>query len=228
MKIKTKIVLPHIYLITYPTQYELCMSFVRIQEFYESPKFRGKYFTLEDYIDYWSLTKGKGSFTYPVTWSGFNVPGDVIENWRIACEEHGDTLRERESDLLFEIDNLMYKDGLRDISSDDINKIYVIGAYSGSSNVDQIDQIINHESAHAFYRLYPEYKKSCDKILKKISSDEMDKMKDTLLIMGYCKKVLPDEIQAYSSVPHGLLTNGFINEFKENYNNFKNKLIEES
>ena len=57
------------------------MSFVRMQEFYESPKFKGKYFTLEQYMDYWSKEFGKGSFTYPSVWDGFNIPGKVLSDW---------------------------------------------------------------------------------------------------------------------------------------------------
>ena len=53
-------VIPNVYCVTYDTQYDLCMSFVRIQEFYESPKFKGQYFTLEEYMDYWAEEFGSG------------------------------------------------------------------------------------------------------------------------------------------------------------------------
>ena len=51
MNIEGEIVLPNVYVLNFDTQYELCMSFVRMQEFYESPKFRGKTFELEEFID---------------------------------------------------------------------------------------------------------------------------------------------------------------------------------
>jgi hypothetical protein len=89
-------VAPNVYLMTYDTPYELCMSFVRVQEFYESPEFKGKYFTLEEFIDWWSLneSKIKGSFDYPARWSGFNIPGTVILNWLFECDE--EVLRDKE------------------------------------------------------------------------------------------------------------------------------------
>lgn len=65
MKIEIKHLYPKIYCLEFDTQYNLCMSMVRIQEFYESPEFAGKYFTLEEYIDYWSKNFGDGAFTYP-------------------------------------------------------------------------------------------------------------------------------------------------------------------
>ena len=224
MNIKAKIVLPHVYLLSYPTQYELCMSFVRMQEFYESPKFRGKYFTLETYIDYWSKDHG-GSFTYPSVWNGFNVPGVVIRQWRDICEKNQDVMRDRERDILYCINELMLEDGLRSVDGPDIDKIYVIGAHSKSKD---ISGVIDHESAHAFYRLYPEYKRSCDKILKKVSPEEMSDMKKTLVTMGYNKKVLSDEIQAYSSVPSGLIYNSFSEEFRNNFKEFKKILVKEN
>ena len=225
MKIKIKIILPHIYLITYPSQYELCMSFVRMQEFYESPKFRGKYFTLEDYMDHWSKTKGNGSFTYPATWNGFNVPGDVIKNWMEVCNDNDDKMRDREHDLLYYINKLMLKEGLQGVHSDDLDKIYVIGAHGKSFN---IKDIVGHESAHAFYRVYPEYKESCDKILNKINPEEMNKMRNSLLALGYNRDVVLDEVQAYSSVDSGMLYNSLKKEFKSNFENFKKNLVKKS
>ena len=131
MKIQDKILLPHIYILNFETQYELCMSFVRMQEFYESPKFKGKYFTLEQYMDYWSKEFGKGSFTYPSVWNGFNLPGKVLAEWRNACEDNQDVMREREHDILCDINKLMKKDGLIGVDSDDMEKIYIIGAHKG-------------------------------------------------------------------------------------------------
>jgi len=219
MKAKTKIILPRVYLLTYPTQYELCMTFVRIQEFYESPKFRGKYFTLEEYMDYWSKVKGNGAFTYTTTWNGFNLPGEVIVKWLEVCRYNDDEMRPREQELLNQINDMMCADK---VDSVDMNKIYVIGAHGEYSSVSDI---VDHETSHAIYRMYPEYRKSCNKILKKIGSKEMKDMEKTLITLGYCKKVIPDEIQAYSSVDSGLLYNGFKKEFRENFNEFRKSLV---
>ena len=46
----------NIILAIFDTQYDLCSTLVRIQEFYESDsdKFRGKLFTLDEYMDYYA------------------------------------------------------------------------------------------------------------------------------------------------------------------------------
>jgi len=38
MKIEGKILATHVYLLSFDTQYELCMSFVRMQEFYDNKR----------------------------------------------------------------------------------------------------------------------------------------------------------------------------------------------
>ena len=81
MKIEIQFESPSIFVLTFDSQYDLCMSFLRIQEFYESPVYHGRYFTLEDYMDYWSKEYGQGSFNYLDVWNGFNVPGSVIKKW---------------------------------------------------------------------------------------------------------------------------------------------------
>jgi hypothetical protein len=189
------------------------MSFVRMQEFYESPKFKGKYFTLEEFIDYWSLNYGKGAFTYPNAWNGFNLPGEVFESWKKKfIHEHNDILREREISVLTTVFELMDKDECD-------GKYYII-AVNEENKVD-MNEAIEHETAHAFYYLYPEYRKSCDKLLKKLGKKQYKNDKEMLLKMGYCKKVINDELQAYYSCGSG---NRFenITEFIDNFNTFKN------
>ena len=70
---------PQIYYLLFDTQYELCSTMMRMEEFYESPykNIRGKYFTLEEFMD--TYAKNKGNFTYTSDWNGFNVPSEVID-----------------------------------------------------------------------------------------------------------------------------------------------------
>jgi hypothetical protein len=107
MKIKSEILIPHVYLFTFDSQYDLCMSFVRMQEFYESDsnKFRGKYFTLEKYMDYWSKKFGNGVFTYTKDWNGFNLPGKKLVEWLDVFERDQ---REREIILCDKIDKFVF------------------------------------------------------------------------------------------------------------------------
>lgn len=193
MKIDTEIILPHIYVLTFDTQYEACMSFVRMQEFYESPKFKGKYFTLEEFIDYWAINWGDGYFDYVSRWHGFNLPGNVIEAWKdIFWLRDNGSFREREVSVLNNIQKAMKKEKL--VGS----KYYVIGVHKESSSASR-QEVIEHELAHAFYYLYPEYKRVARKMLKEIPKKTFRKAKKALLDLGYGTNVLEDEMQAYFS-----------------------------
>ena len=227
MKVKAKIILPHIYLLTYPNRYELCMSFVRMQEFYESasPKFKGKYFTLEDYIDYWSLEHGRSSFTYPSVWNGFNLPSDVFIKWTDVFNKDK---RARENVIIEKVGKLRLKEynketmfSVKDFKDEVSAKYYVIGI----NKEDHDDSALEHEIAHAFYYLYPEYRKSCNKLLDNISEESYESAKRILLGMGYCKAVINDELQAYYSCDNGIVD--VYPEFVENLKSFKEDLRRE-
>lgn len=168
------------------------MSFVRIQEFYESPFYKGKYFTLEDFMDYWSLEFGEGSFDYPDCWAGFNFPGKVLEDWMEVFNVSN--FRDKENIL---ISKVLKK------SNYELNEIYIIGTHK-ENKIKERKEIIEHELAHAMYYLYPKYKKSCDKLIETLKSTKWGMVKyvqtaGRLKDMGYCDDVIDDEIQAYWS-----------------------------
>jgi hypothetical protein len=185
MKIKKES--ENVYSVVYDTQYELTMSFVRLQEFYESPRFKGAYFTLEEYMDYWAENFGHGSFDYPVRWSGFNIPGKVLSNW-IEIFEEG-VLREKEILLI----NRLRKVFKRDKKS--LDEVYIIGAYKGKG----CRSVINHEMAHAFYNLNAKYRRDMNKLIESCDSSHVINAKSKLIDMGYCEDVILDEMQAYWS-----------------------------
>lgn len=223
MKIKAKILIPHVYVLSFETQYELCMSFVRMQEFYESPKFRGKYFTLEQYMDHWSKEFGNGSFTYPAVWNGFNIPGNVIGQWMAMFKiNEGLNLREREKNILKQIEKLLKKEKMN-LMEEDIKRVYIIGTHKEEDD----SKTIEHELAHAMYSLYPEYRNKCKKLLKSVPKEEYHKVKQKLIEMGYCNKMIDDETQAYFST-ETLSKNGNVLscrvEFIHNFNGFKEKI----
>jgi len=212
MQIESKIILPHIYLLTFKTRYELCMSFVRMQEFYESPEFKGRYFTLEEFIDYWSLKHGKGSFTYTSVWNGFNMPSEIFQKWTKIFQD----VRPREEIVLENIGGLLMKEYgcVRD------NEKYYIIAVNKEDGRETMKDAIRHETAHALYYLYPEYKKSCDDLLKNISKKRYKSAKKVLMDMGYHNDVINDELQAYYSAQDGVIS-AMLPEFVMNFNIFK-------
>jgi hypothetical protein len=195
-----------------------------MQEFYESPKFRGKYFTLEQYMDYWSKEFGNGSFTYPAVWNGFNIPGNVIGQWMAMFKiNEGLNLREREKNILKQIEKLLKKEKMN-LMEEDIKRVYVIG-----TNTEVDDGLtLQHELAHAMYSLYPEYRERCKKILKSIPNAEYQKSKGKLIAMGYCKKMVDDELQAYFSTGKYQYDDiellGSRIDFIHNFNGFKERI----
>ena len=223
----------NVYLMTYDSRYDLCMSFVRVQEFYESPEFKGKYFTLEEFIDWWSIemSKIKGSFDYPARWSGFNVPGEIILDWLFECDE--DELRGREIDLLkklakrLKVNVKSVKTGqcFHTLLKDKLKGIYLIGCSRYESNTARRETVA-HEVAHALYTLYPEYRKKCQNLILKMKKNIDDKLiyecaVDTLDKMGYDKCVIDDEVQAYFSTGNKF---GIREAFVSNLKDFKKKV----
>ena len=72
----------------YADQRTLALAFVRMQEFYESPRFCGRVFTLEEFSTWYSQACGHGEFTYPEDWSGFNVPSTAVRAVRDRFRGH--------------------------------------------------------------------------------------------------------------------------------------------
>lgn len=223
----------NVYIDTYDTQYDLCMSFLRVQEFYESPKFKGRYFTLEEFMDWWSFSESKikGSFDYPIRWDGFNIPGEVILDWLLNCDE--DTLSNKEIAWLnrlakkfkVKMDDANKAFVFYTLLKDKLKGIYLIGCHrqKGSKSTKKV---IDHELAHAFYTLYPEYKASCIKLLTEMELKDDDYLirrcvYDNLIKMGYHKDVIEDETQAYFSTGD---TFGIRSEFINNFNQFRKNI----
>lgn len=73
-----KEILPHIFHVNFSSQEELASTFLRFQEHFESPSFKGKIFSLDDYkrwyIKHSPNGQKTGEFTYYSDWSGFNIP----------------------------------------------------------------------------------------------------------------------------------------------------------
>lgn len=201
MKFKIQEVAPNIFLAVFDSRYDLSMTFIRMQEFYESPFFKGKVFSLEDFIDWYSQTYGNGSFTYASDWSAFNIPGSIVKQWmdkfgykegEYVCKSMN--IRQKEIEFLSKV--------LRRIkrSKKKIEDIYIIGCSKGESYKESLD----HELAHSFYSMFPEYKRWCCKQFSILSHTiegriNLERIKDILLKLGYHSSVIKDEIQAYWS-----------------------------
>lgn len=66
-----------VYHVQFPSQEELASTMLRFQEYYESPKFKGLFFTREEFEAWY--TEKTGAWTYLTDWDGFNIPSSVFE-----------------------------------------------------------------------------------------------------------------------------------------------------
>jgi hypothetical protein len=207
---------PFIYCVEVDDHYDRAMLFCRYQEFYESPfkKIRGKYFTLEQYMRLYTKENKKNWFTYPYDWSGFNIPcNEVQKSNHMFCKET--EYDEIMNDIYFycTIDSQNKNNGTR-------HDWYLIGASSKDLKT------MNHEIAHGLYFTNKKYKNSVAKLIKGIKKNHYNKLKKTLIKMGYVddKKIIDDEIQAFMSTGlYNQLDKEELKVYEKDFiNNFKN------
>jgi hypothetical protein len=180
------------------------MTFCRAQEFYESPynQFRNKKFKLLDYMKEYS--KRNGSFTYPLDWGGFNIPGKIINNlFTLGIDDYNEYDRVIE-DIHNHINSKIKKE----------NHYYLIAS---DNNIETID----HEVCHALFYLDKEYKKKTKTILKLLKKNVRKKAEKALKNLGYCQFVMDDELQAYLSVDYTTIREvaDFTTKEELNFNN---------
>lgn len=176
------------------SRYDLAMTFVRMQEWYESPKFHHKNFTLEQYMRWYATqSRGKGAFTYPIDWSGFNVPSEAV----LAVLNHMDPPTEAEEKLfnrLMGMGLVIEPDPTRMGSKWDMylasEPFYLIGTHSNGGKVD-----LRHEKAHGRFYVNPEYRQA---MLDRVRAHNTKPLAKFLLDLGYSKWTLEDEIHAYA------------------------------
>lgn len=163
------------------TQYELCSSFLRIEEFYESPfdDIRGNYFTVDNFMDRYANANEKKEFTYFTDWSGFNVPGNSVLQFYDLFHTMGD-IRPKEMAILSPLVEYI-RSGYGDF--------YIIGTYDKAT--------IAHERAHALYYLNSQYRNECAAVYRDIPEKSKLKINDILKDYGYTPGVYEDETQAY-------------------------------
>jgi hypothetical protein len=207
MKIERK---DKIIYISFDSRYQVTSTFMRLQEFNESPskKIRGKYFTLEQFMDEYAFMTG--DFTYCSDWSGFNVPGKVYQKF---IKMFSLDLLDKEKKMIALVEKVI-KHGEDDF--------YLIGTFE--------DEDIIHEEAHAYFSLSPAYRKTMRKLVKNYK--RKNEVAKWIRDMGYDKSVVVDEIQAYLAtsdretlseydfkkswyIPK--VFSNYFNEFKERY-----------
>lgn len=132
---KPEKIIDSVYLMKFPTQKEMAQTMLRFQEFYESPKFRGRIFTLDEFKKWY--VKRNGDWTYYTDWSGFNIPSSVLTPFR---ESRFDPISPLEQALLDAVAHIP-------------EPFYIIAV----SDEGQSDTL-RHEIAHGLYATNPDYR----------------------------------------------------------------------
>lgn len=209
IKYKIKEVKPNIFAVIVKDDYDRAMLFCRAQEYYESPnkKFRGKDFSIWDYMKWYSSEYGRG-FSYGVDWGGFNIPFDIM--WE--CYENQNNLPDWETpydgymwEILVQIDNIR----------DENKKCYVIGAG------DMTGETFQHEVCHGLWYTNNSYRKQAKNVLMTFHPEHYKVFKENLINMGYTDSVIDDEIHAYLTTNwnYGKFGKGVDIKIRERYNN---------
>jgi hypothetical protein len=168
-----------IYLLRFETQYELAATFLRVQEHYESSRFSGRIFSLEQYMDWYAARFG--GFTYYEDWSGFNVPSTALEAFYKGKFE---PLLQKEKRFL-----RLFKH--------ERAPFYVIGVSNSALKRDLI-----HELAHALFFTNGTYRQAVRAAMRGYDTSAM---KRELTRLGYARHVIQDEVHAYLVAPTGEL-----------------------
>lgn len=179
---KLQEIVDDVFYLKFKTRRKLCKTLLRFEEFYESPEFRGKIFSLEEFKEWYTKNSPKGKktrkFTYYSDWRGFNIPSHAFEPFYqgkfnpLSVEEKGilDLLRNKRK-----------------------GKFYLIATFGKAPNY-----ILRHEIAHGLYYTNQNYRKQARKIISKIDSKTKNSIQNFLAKSGgYSKAVWPDEMQAH-------------------------------
>ena len=193
---------PRTFFVNFETRQELLKTFIRFQEYYESPEFKGKVFTVEEYAEWYVKAYKKESFTYYDDWSGCNVPSFVFEDFR---KGKLNPLSEREEKLL----SLLPNDG---------ETYYVIGAFNGGRK-----DVVEHEKCHALYYTNKDYQEEVNQTISKYDTEEV---KSYIRELGYHESVVLDEVHAYICATYAKLEEKKVNypkQLKEELQELVNK-----
>ncbi|VVB80348.1 Uncharacterised protein [uncultured archaeon] len=186
MKIERKKVADRIVLLTFQSRFDLTSSLLRFQEHYESPEFRGKIFTLEEYQKWYIVNSPEGQktgkFTYYDDWNGFNFPSHVLTPFFAG---DFNPLSEKEEQIVRLLRPEAYP-------------FYTIGIHR-QNKISTIIDVLNHEIAHGLFYTDVEYRK---KVLAEMQSEDLSELRNKLRSLGgYHESVLDDELHAYSLRP---------------------------
>ena len=178
---------PNIFAVVIPDHYDRCMTFLRAQEYYESPnkEIRGQVFSIWEYMKWYSFQDYRdGSFSYTVDWTGFNIPYEVIDE----CLHKHRLMSMKETPYDNVMESILFQIGrLRNNSL----PAYVLGVEKLNSST------FTHELCHGMYHVNELYREIVMELNQTIPLKLYQKLHEALITAGYDSSVIDDEIQAY-------------------------------
>lgn len=163
----------HCYLVEFEEQKDLSYAMMRFQEYYESPKFRGKVFKRKEFEHWYKTTYDKD---YYKEWEGFNFPGQILFEVIYGFSPLEDCEKAVVDALL---------------TFDDVISSYIIGTCKDNN-------VFDHELAHAIYFSSVSYREKVNHIvLTKMLDGRLEEVLKALEAMSYVPHFWLDEVQAY-------------------------------
>lgn len=175
-----------VYLFLFDESFDLCMHFLRYQEFYESPKFNNRAFSIIEFMEWYAKTYGDGVFTYTKDWAGFNIPSNII--WKVHSNGIVD-FNKYDSAMIVAYNQISAITHLHGGSRND--SFYILGACK-----DDV-KVVGHELAHALYFSNNNYHTDMQACIAKLPNVVALEIAKYFTKIGYSHSVFEDELQAY-------------------------------
>lgn len=173
MSFKFKEIIKNVYWFDFKTQEECAKTFCRFKEYYESPFWQSKIFTLDEYKEWYIKTYGQWS--YYTDWNGFNIPDYAFKPF---FDGKFKNLTKEEKGVLKKLSSLLNE------------KYYVIATNNSGSNA------FKHKLAHALYYVNDEYFNNVYKILL-LNDFPIEPLFNWMIKGGYTISSALDEFHAY-------------------------------
>ncbi len=184
------------FFVRFDDDFDMAMTFLRYQEFQDSPKFAGKNFTITEFMRWYTNKYDPESrkFTYSGDWAGYNIPVSLIG--KVECpdkNEYDDTMY----DISKKTCDKKYR-GYLDFPCNLFLPAYLISASKTTTKIEYKITVL-HELTHAMYYLDEEYKQKVKETYKNINKKLLNKLTKIVEDKGYAdvQELLEDELQAY-------------------------------
>jgi hypothetical protein len=167
-------IIKNVYHFNFDTQEECAKTFCRFEEYYESPFWQGKIFTLDQYKEWYIKTYGQWS--YYTDWNGFNIPDYAFKPF---FYDKFKNITKEEKKVLKQLP-----------LPNSTEKYYVIATHNSGEST------LKHELAHALYYVNEEYFNNVYKILL-LHDYPVRPLYDWMIEEGYTISSALDEFHAY-------------------------------